>query len=383
MIYHLLPESEPFSEHHGGGVSRWVANILRDDETSVVICPSADATWSFPQSRLWVLPDLRKYVWWGKRIRYGNLYSLTLSLLRSVLAPVATKLKKGDTLYIHNRPEFALAASAMFRKKGVRVVLHLHNSHLLSVPRRYRSRLDVDALVFCSEFLKTEAGESSERAKIAAVILNGADEKCFFPASVANVKSPADPVVLFVGRLVPEKGIQFLVEALRRLRKKGVNVSGRIIGSTGFGHDRSSEYVDGIKRDLPPNVEFSKYVSGEALAEEFRRATIFCCPSVGKEPFGMVNVEAMATRLPVVASAIGGIPEIFKYGGGILVQPGSAQEIADAIESLLKNPGKREELAQTGYEVFKAHFRWPQIRSEYLKLIQKVEAAASQDLRLA
>ncbi len=380
MIYHLLSESEPFSEHHGGGVSRWVANVLRDDESSVVICPSSDATWGFPSSRVWILPGLRKYLWWGKRIRYGKTYSLTLMLLRSVLAPVAAKLQKGDTLYIHNRPEFALAASAMCHKRGARIVLHLHNSHLLTVPQRYQSQLDVDALVFCSEFLKNEAGEYASRAKIAAVILNGADDKCFFPTPVTNSKPLGDPVVLFVGRLVPEKGIQFLIEALRLLKKRGVKVSGRIIGSTGFGHDRSSEYVDGLKRDLPANVELSKYVSGDDLAEEFRRATIFCCPSVGKEPFGMVNVEAMATRLPVVATAVGGIPEIFRYGGGILVQPGSADEIADAIESLLQNPAKRDELAQTGYEVYKAHFRWPQIRNEYFRLIQNVAAG---DLRSA
>jgi spore coat protein SA len=376
MIYHLLSESEPFSEHHGGGVSRWVANVLRDDETSVVICPSADATWGFPQTRLWILPELRKYLWWGKRVRYGKFYSLTLRLLRSVLAPVAAKLKTGDTLYIHNRPEFALAASAMCRKKGARLVLHLHNSHLLTVPQSHRSQLEVDALVFCSEFLKNEAGALVGHSRIAAVILNGADDKCFFPAPATTSKPSGNPVVLFVGRLVPEKGIQFLVEALRLLTKRGVNVSGKIIGSTGFGHDRSSDYVDGIKRDSPANIEFSKYVSGDALAEEFRRASIFCCPSVGKEPFGMVNVEAMATRLPVVASAIGGIPEIFRYGGGILVQPGSAEEIADAIESLIKNPAKREELAQTGYEVYRAHFRWPQIRRQYSEFIQKVASAA-------
>ncbi|HEY0704532.1 MAG TPA: glycosyltransferase family 4 protein [Candidatus Acidoferrales bacterium] len=349
---------------------------MRNDETSIVICPSADSTWGFPAARMWILPGLSKYRWWGKRVRYGKFYSLTLRLLRSVLAPVAAKLQPGDTLYIHNRPEFALAASAMCRKKGVRVVLHLHNSHLLAVPAAYRSQLDVDALVFCSAFLKQEAGEYADRAKLAAVILNGADDKCFFPAPAANSKRDGDPVVLFVGRLVPEKGIEFLIEALRMLNERGVKVSGKIIGSTGFGHDRTSEYVDGIKRNLPAHVLFAKYISGDALAEEFRRATIFCCPSVGKEPFGMVNVEAMATRLPVVASAVGGIPEIFSDGGGILVQPGSAVEIADAIELLLKDAAKRQELADRGYEVYQARFRWPQIRGEYLKLIRQVSPAA-------
>ncbi len=376
MIYHLLSEAEPFSEHHGGAVSRWVANVLRDDESSTVICPSADSTWGFPVARVWVLSGLRKYEWWRERIRSTKAYPLTLRLLRSVLAPVSEKLQQGDTLYIHNRPEFALAASAMVHKQRAQIVLHLHNSHLLTVPERYRASLDVDALAFCSAFLKQEANEYVARTKIAAVIQNGADDKCFFPAPVDEGISGKTPVVLFVGRLVPEKGMEFLVEALRLLNDRGVNVSGEIIGSTGFGHDRSSEYVDRIKENLPANVHFHKYVSGDALAEEFRRATIFCCPSVQNEPFGMVNVEAMATRLPVVATAVGGIPEVFRYGGGILVRPGSATEIAEAIESLLKNPTKREELAATGYAAFKEHFRWPQVRSEYLKLIRQVGLAA-------
>jgi spore coat protein SA len=234
----------------------------------------------------------------------------------------------------------------------------------------------VDALAFCSGFLKQEASEYLGRIGIAAVIQNGADDKCFFPASANETIPNSTPVVLFVGRLVPEKGIEFFVEALRLLSERGVNVSGVIVGSTGFGHDRSSEYVDQIKRNLPANVKFHKYVSGDALAEEFRRATIFCCPSVQNEPFGMVNVEAMATRLPVVATAVGGIPEVFRYGGGILVRPGSATEIAEAIELLLKNPAKREELAATGYAAFKEHFRWPQVRSEYLKLIGQVASIA-------
>ena len=73
------------------------------------------------------------------------------------------------------------------------------------------------------------------------------------------------------------------------------------------------------------------------LAAEFRKAQIFCCPSTWSEPFGMVNVEAMATALPVIATAVGGIPEIFQEGGGLLIPSNSPGALAAAIELLLKD----------------------------------------------
>jgi len=377
MIYHLLSEAEPFSEHHGGALSRWAANVLREDENSTVVCPWADATWGFPAHRVWSLSGLRTYADWSRILRPRFALSLRLTLLRSVFAPLIKQLKSGETIYIHNRPEFALALSPMCRRKGARVVLHLQNSHLLTVPARYLARLDVDAMVFCSSFLKREALPCSKRVHEAVIIPNGADEKCFFPAGTSALQGTSQPVVLLVGRLVPDKGIHVFVEALRLLLERGVSVSGKIIGSTGFGHNRSSNYVDSIKRNLPSNVRFAEYVSGDRLAEEFRRATIFCCPSVFAEPFGMVNVEAMATRIPVVATAVGGIPEIFQQGGGVLVPPSSPAELADALQMLLNNPEKRRELSEQGYQSYKSQFRWQQIRRQYRDLVRQVMPIAA------
>jgi spore coat protein SA len=377
MIYHLLSEAEPFSEYHGGALSRWAANVLRDDENSTIVCPWADATWGFPRHRVWILSGLRNYAHCSRILRSKFAIALRLTLLRFIFAPLIKKLKNGDTVYIHNRPEFALALSSMCRRKGARIVLHLQNSHLQTVPARYQSSLDVDAMVFCSSFLKKEALRYVERVDTAVIIPNGADEKCFFPARTTATGETSKPVVLFVGRLVPEKGIHVFIDALRLLMERGVGASGKIIGSTGFGHNRSSEYVDSIKRNLPSNVRFAEYVSGDGLAEEFRRATIFCCPSVFNEPFGMVNVEAMATRIPVVATAVGGIPEIFQQGGGILVPPGSAVELADAVELLLNNPEKRQELSEQGYQSYKSQFRWQQIRQQYRDLVRQVMPIAA------
>jgi spore coat protein SA len=377
MIYHVLPEAEPFSEQFGGALSRWAANVLRGDDNSTVICPWADATWGFPRQRVWKLPGLQNYRWWARILRsqLGIMpglitpAALRLKLLRFVFSPLLKRMRRGDTVYIHNRPEFALALSPACRRAGAHVVLHLQNSHLPLIQEPYHSLLDVDALVFCSDFLRAEAGRYLSRVETAVVIPNGADEQCFFPAALTARKKTTDPIVLFVGRLVPEKGVQCFVDAMRLLLERRSGALGRIIGSTYFGSNRSSEYVKKIKRELPSNVHFANYISGETLAEEFRRAAIFCCPSVWNEPFGMVNVEAMATRLPVVATAVGGIPEIFEQGGGILVPPGSAAELADAIESLARDPAKREALGAQGYQIFKTRFRWETIRAQYLDLV--------------
>ena len=154
---------------------------------------------------------------------------------------------------------------------------------------------------------------------------NGADEDSFYPA-VSTVLSMT-PVVLFVGRLIPEKGVHVLLEAMRILAREGVRLQAKIIGSVNFGTDTLSPYAEALHRDCPHNTEFLPYMVGERLAEQFRNASIFCCPSTWEEPFGMVNVEAMASGLPVVASAVGGIPEIFTQGGGLLVPKNSAPEL--------------------------------------------------------
>jgi spore coat protein SA len=377
MIYHLLTESEPFSEHFGGALSRWAANVLREDENSIVVCPWADTSWNFPAERLIALPGLRNYPKWSL-LRSRSAISFRLALFSHVLVPLVERLKKGDVLYIHNRPEFALALRSGCRRLGVSLVLHMQNSHLSYLPPRYFKRLDVDAFVFCSSFLKSEALGLGVPNSHATTIPNGADEALFFPASnkKSNMNETSPPVVLFVGRLVPEKGAHLFTEAMRTLQAKGIEVSGKIIGGTGFGKSQTSDYVDSLKREKPSNVEFGEYVSGRPLAEEFRNADVFCCPSIWNEPFGMVNIEAMATALPVVATAVGGIPEIFDQGGGLLVPADSTEELAAAVDLLLRDSQRRKQLSQEGYRSFQKRYRWQEIRSQYRGLLDSLTKAA-------
>jgi spore coat protein SA len=163
---------------------------------------------------------------------------------------------------------------------------------------------------------------------------------------------------------------------MRLLEANGVQVTARIVGGAGFGGQETSEYVNQLKQNKPSNVEFSDYVSGPALAAEFRKAQIFCCPSTWSEPFGMVNVEAMATALPVIATAVGGIPEVFQEGGGLLIPSNSPGALAVAIELLLKDSAKRRQLSSEGYRAYQKRYRWQEIHAQYRELVDNLRGAA-------
>jgi spore coat protein SA len=376
MIYHLLTESEPFSEQFGGAISRWVANVLRDDPESRVVCPWADRTWGFSPERVVSLANLKRFRRFSNLVHHRRAIRQRLAVLPYVLNSFSKTLRCGDTVYVHNRPEFAIALGAIRNCKNVKLVLHMHNSHLSALPENYRLRLPVDGVVFCSQFLRSEIEDSASDSTRTVVIPNGADESAFYPVRQEQPVDNRTPVVLFVGRLVPDKGVHTFVNAMRLLKQKRVDVIGRIVGETEFGSNRSTPYVNELKRQKPENVEFLSYISGEALGIEFRRANIFCCPSLFNEPFGMVNVEAMASALPVVASAVGGIPEVFREGGAVLFPRGSETELANAIEDLIRNPQKRRELSQQGYLSFKKNYRWQNIRAKYQDFIGSLGACA-------
>jgi spore coat protein SA len=377
IVYHVLPEGEPFSERYGGALSRWVANVVRGDRNSIVICPWADATWNLDPAHILELPALNRYRTWAKPLRYQMATGIRVLLLRRVFDALRCRLRAGDTVYLHNRPEFALALAPCCRRRTVKLVLHLQNSHLRHLPALYRSLLDLDALVFCSDYLRSEARAFAAKVKQSIVIPNGADEACFFPRAQEAPTGPQKAVILFVGRLVPEKGVHIFVEAMRLLEAHGVQASGRIIGSKTFGGHLTDDYVRRLKRNKPGNVEFGDYVWGSRLAEEFRSASIFCCPSTWNEPFGMVNVEAMATALPVVATRVGGVPEIFRNGGAVLVPGGSPPALAAALEMLVHNPQKRGELSKQGYQSYQVRYRWEHIRCQYFALMERLASEGS------
>ena len=372
ITYHLLTEAEPFSEFHGGAISRWAGNVLRNTSNSVVVCPSADDTWKFPPQSILLLAGLEHYQRWRRKLRRLP-WPLRRPVIRQIFRPVLDRVQPGDIVWIHNRPEFAIALTVQVHRAGGRVVLHMHNTHLVAGSRRLMKQVRVDRLVFVSKFLMEQALRKFPSLGASSVLYNGADETIFYPAT-GGQRNAEIPTVLFAGRLVEDKGVHILLDAMKLLSQQDVRLRARIVGASGFGVGEETDYIRRLKANSPQTVQFFPYRSGSALGDLFRAADIFCSPSVCEEGFGLVNVEAFASAVPVVSTHSGGVQEIFSGGGGILVERGSVVQLAGALRRLAQDPDLRTRMGRQGYAVFCERFTWAHTRT-HVQAIEKMLSA--------
>lgn len=373
MIYHVLPESEPLSAERGGALAHTVANLMKIDPMRVAVCPSTDSTWGFDAGRIITVPGLSAY----GRLRARQYYPLWVlaPLVRRMFQPMISRLVPGDVVWVHNRPVFSAALSSPVHQKGAKIAYQFHDALGVRIARRCFAEAKPDAVIFVSDFLRRYWVQHVPDLKNTHVIHNGADAEQFFPAAAESIPNPI-PVILFVGRLHPTKGAHVLLDALRILNERGVRAKCRIVGSAYSGDSKSTPYVEQISLNCSENVEFRGHCAANELAVEYRTADVLCCPSICQEAFGKVNVEAMACGLPVVASSVGGIPEIAAHGGVRLVHAGNAEEMADALQEILTNPQLRAKLSREARASFEKHFTWSGALAHYKQIAASLESVA-------
>ena len=367
MIYDLLPELEAFSAYRGGAIAKNVANMMRFDYSRVVVCRAADETWGFGPDRILVIPELQLFA----RIHRGRSTLpawVTGWFFRYAFRPLLSKLNAGDVVWCHSQPSFCASLEKLIHAKGAKLIYHSHAS-LAPWFKRSKFRLfAADAYIFVSDAMRQEALRFLPYLKNTYAIHNGADDALFYPMSGKTERTTS--VILYVGRLHRTKGVHLLLEAMRILQGRKVNAVCRIVGSSFSGGSRATSYVKSLKRSRPSNLQFVDYRSGTEIAEEYRRADVLCFPSICREAFGNANIEAMACGIPVVATRVGGIPEIAAEGGVILVRPNSALEIADALQKLVEDKDLHLNVGADGLKSFRRRFTWKRITEQYQRVIE-------------
>jgi spore coat protein SA len=370
MIYHLLPELEQFCMRRGGAISKNVSNIMRFDDSRVVVCSASDSLWGFPPERIIVIPEVLSY---GKLKGHRFLPSwITGPFFRHVFRPLLSRLEEGDIVWCHNQPYFAAALEQAVHAKGAKFILHAHDPYVPRTARIAFASFNPDAWVFVSESLRQRFLRLLPGLKNSYAVYNGADERLFYPLPEEARQTNAVPVVLYVGRLHSWKGAHVLMEAMRILQKRSVPAHCRVVGSSFSGGSKATSYVRSLHRSSPANVEFAPYRDATEIAQEYRAADILCCPSIWQEAFGNVNIEAMACGIPVVATRVGGIPEIAADGGIYLVEPDSAVEIADGLQKLIEDRELRLRMGAEGIESFRRRFTWSVVCKEYQNIAASV-----------
>jgi glycogen synthase len=165
------------------------------------------------------------------------------------------------------------------------------------------------------------------------------------------------PYVLFVGRITDQKGIFHLLEAAPRL-PAGVQVV--LCASAPDTPEIEARLRDAV-RGRPNICWIGEMVSVDVLTQLYSHCAVFVCPSV-YEPFGLINLEAMACQAPVVASAVGGILEVVEDGRtGVLVPPSQPEALAAALLRVLDEPARAREMGRAGRARVEAKFSWASV----------------------
>lgn len=196
---------------------------------------------------------------------------------------------------------------------------------------------------------------------------------------------PSRPFLLFVGRITRQKGIIHLVNAI-----PSIDPSLQIVLCAGAPDtpEIGQEMTDGVTRvaaERPGVIWIREMLPRADVIQLYTHAAVFCCPSV-YEPFGIINLEAMACGTAVVATSVGGIPEVVVPGEtGLLVDPGLAAgtfdpadpagfaaALAEAVNRLAGDKALRERFGAAGRRRVEAHFSWDAIAEQTLAMYAKV-----------
>ena len=252
--------------------------------------------------------------------------------------------------------------------------------------------LDADAVIAVSEGTRADILRAypDMRADRIHVIYNGIDLCEYQKTSESKALTdyginPAKPYVLFVGRITRQKGVTHLVDAIRYLPQETQVVLCAGAPDTPDIEVEMRQKVENARRDHPHIVWVEKMIAKHEAIQLYSNARVFCCPSV-YEPFGIVNLEAMACHVPVLASATGGISEVVVHGEtGYLVpfeqdpvtsfpvDPEKfARDLAAGIHRLLDDPEKCRRFGDAGRRRVEETFSWTAIALQTIRLYEKL-----------
>jgi len=263
-----------------------------------------------------------------------------------------------------------LAATEAKNDTGLPLVMTAHSTEInrlrpdrLSVVMEQNVVDKVDRFIAVSGYMRRELNQTFgiNYNKI-TVIPNGVDTAIFKHQKADDIRRKYQLdnrfVVLFVGRDDPQKGVKYLVNAVKNLASQIPEIMLVMVGHQDIYNDKNILCL--------PRVSRSELVKLHSLSD------VFVLPSV-YEPFGIVLLEAMACETPCIGIRTGGMPDIIDHNRtGLLVEPRSDHGLSEAIARLYHDPEKRYRMGKKGREKVISDFNWKDISDKTIKVYQQV-----------
>jgi glycogen(starch) synthase len=190
-----------------------------------------------------------------------------------------------------------------------------------------------------------------------------------------NSAPPPDgkPLILGIGRLEHEKGFDVLIQAASLLSDQGLDFDLKILGD---GSLRQALQEQVLENGLSEQIQFMGKIPHQELSSWIAQANLAVIPTRGNEAFGMVAAEVGLMGQPVVASKLGGLPEVIKDNEtGILVKEESPEELADAIQRIITHPKLAKEMGKAAQRRIQNQFTLSNYLDSYDHLYQKIVSA--------
>jgi glycosyltransferase involved in cell wall biosynthesis len=383
----------PWSLTNPGGVDQVILNLYREFGRTGIWGPHVlISSWNDVAPRTTVEDGLtisylrlRRPIHsaWGVASLFGWLVTLPMEL------PVLARFIRDNRVTVVNIHFSSIVAIQfllvrIFYRLPFQILLSFHGMDVVRLRatrgierwlarRLFRMLRTTDAVVTCSASLAESVLTFAPTArKLTATIHNGLDIEHFLNSRHASAEiEPAlrhRPFILCIAAYEHKKGLDTLVRAFRLVRS-GYVVPVRLVligADRGLGRELAELAIElGLEEDVLIRGE----VPHEELHKYYERATIFCLPS-RSEPFGIVLLEAGAFRCAVVATSVGGIPEIITdCANGLLVPPDDPEALATQLLYLLNDEAERRRLGDALFEHVTASFTWRAAYRSYVGLL--------------
>lgn len=291
-----------------------------------------------------------------KGIYIGNIY------ISAILKDLKRRkeLEKYDVVIVENIGMYCILLNKYFKNK---IVLHMHNDYLNNTTKRAALIIQSCNQIWCvSKFIENRIAEicknEIDKEKI-RVIYNGIDLNKFNNqilkkqnlGDVYRIKKD-DFVFLYTGRIMPEKGVKELIKSFIALNKKFNNTKLLIVGEKINNTSIINDYVDELKRiaDKNTNIIFVGKVENNDLYKYYSISDAQIVPSLWNEAFGLTVIEGMASKIPLIVTNSGGIPELVDDNCALIVERSNIEEeLLEKMEELIMNEEIRNNIVNSAF----------------------------------
>ena len=291
-----------------------------------------------------------------RRFFHLNIESAYTNIL---LNDLKDKINDYDLILVENYISCIEPISKIYNGK---IVAHLHNDSIINA--KYHNGVNIinncDKIFTVSDYIKKTADSLVKQNKT-VVVYNGIDQSIFKPDNKDREAmrkkyniSKDDIVFLFAGRVCEEKGIIPLSQAFANIAKENKNCKLMITGASFYSGSMNTKCIKEIKEilnDVKDRVIFTGYVPYKDMPHIYRLADVLMCPSLFEEALSLTLIEGMSTKLPVIITKSGGMPEVvtskYKYK---VNREHATEELTKYMKELSTSKEKREEASKFLYE---------------------------------